>query len=143
MRIFVESSGWINLMVPERKHYTEAQNFFNQGLANDYKFFTSNIAIGYAVSTIKNELNAEVAFQFYDIVEEAHLGAYLRVLWIGRRTQKEALRLMRKYPKLPLGLYDFANVVLMNRRRIPTIFSFNTAYGELGLKVVPGGNWSL
>jgi len=137
MRIFIDSTAWVNLGDPGQAYHQAAQKFLMSALENDYQFYTSNISLGNALSILKSNVGADQAFHFYDIVEEAYLGAHLSILWVGRRTQKEAIRLMRRYPELTLDLNDFANIVLMTRRRIPLIFSFKKEYEDLGLKVVP------
>lgn len=137
MKIFIDDSAWVQLLNPTAPHHQAITDAFSRALQNDDKLFTHNIAIGIALSEIKRDLGFSVAWKFNEIIEEAYTGTHLTILWIGRRNQKEAVRLMRKHAELPLGLYDFASYILMKRRRINTILSLRGGYNQLELKVLP------
>ncbi|RMI12897.1 MAG: hypothetical protein D6681_06275 [Calditrichaeota bacterium] len=137
MKIFVDVRGWVELIDSQASHHPAVKESFGQALKNGDHFFTHNVAVGMAMDEIKRRCGAEAAVKFSEIIEEAHTGAHLSILWVGRRTQKEALRLARKYIHRDLGVYDCVALVLMNRRRIRTILTTNPAYDELGLKVIP------
>ena len=77
------------------------------------------------------------ANKFYGIIDAAYTGAHLSILWIGRRSQKEAVWLMRKHSDIDLDLYDFACLIMMRRRRIRTIMSTKPQYKQLQLNVIP------
>ena len=137
MKIFIDDSAWVQLLDTNALHHQAVTDAFSRALQDDDKLFTHNIAIGIALSEIKRDLGFTVAWKFNEIIEEAYTGTHLTILWIGRRNQKEAMRLMRKHAELPLGLYDFASYILMKRRRISTILSLRSGYNQLELKVLP------
>jgi predicted nucleic acid-binding protein len=136
-KIFIDESAWYAIIDDKVSSHNQITENFNSALKEGTKFFTSNIATGNAITRIKLNLSTEISLQFNEILEDSHLGNYLRIMWIGRRTQKEAIRLMRKHTQLPLQLYDFAHVVLMERRRINTILSEQAEFKKLGLRVLP------
>lgn len=131
-KIFIDQTAWYALLDKNDEFHGDITRKFNIALDDDAKLFTSNIAIGEAMSRLKENLATDVALKFNEIVEEAHLGNHLRILWIGRRTQKEAIRAMRKNADVPLHLYDFAHIVLMEKRRIKNILSTKAAFADLG-----------
>ncbi|NIW78602.1 MAG: hypothetical protein GWN16_03685 [Calditrichae bacterium] len=90
-----------------------------------------------ALSEIKKKLGDNIAGKFHETIEEAYTGTHLKILWIGRRTQKEAVRQMRRNATISLHVYDFASFVLMNKRRIHSILTTKSGFNELGLKVIP------
>lgn len=135
-KIFLDETSWYAIMDRNAGNHQFYAGRFATELKEETKFFTSNIAIGNTISKIKNNLNADLSVKFSEILDDAHLGNHLRILWIGRRTQKEALRWMRKHPQLSLHLYDFAHAVLMERRRINTILSEQVEFKKLGYTVV-------
>lgn len=137
MKIFVDETAWVNLLLPGSPFHSEVAREFDRAIKNGDKLFTHNIAVGIALSEVKNTMGIGLAARFNEIIEEAYTGAYLHILWVGRRTQKEAVRLFRKEAYLSLGLYDFAAYVFMKRRRIQTIITTKTAFGKLGFKVIP------
>lgn len=136
-KIFVDETAWYAIMDNKAANHVEVIEQFDFSLNDGTKFFTSNIAVGNTVSRIKANLGVELSLKFNTIMEEAHLGNHLRILWIGRRTQKEAMRLMRKHPQISLPMYDFAHAVLMEKRRVNTIMSEHIEFKKLGYTVLP------
>ncbi len=137
MKIFVDETGWIQLLHVKAPFHRQVAGEIERAVHNGDTLFTHNIAVGEALSEIKKNLGSEVAGKFTDVIEEAYTGAYLNILWIGRRTQKEAVRMFRRSPEVPLGLYDFAASIFMKRRRIRMIITTKKAFAQLGLKVLP------
>lgn len=136
-KIFVDETAWYAIVDDKDSNHNQITEKLNSALKEGTKFFTSNIAIGNTISRIKLDLNTELSFRVNEILEDSHLGNYLRIMWIGRRTQKEAIRLMRKHAQISLQLYDFAHVVLMERRGINTILSQHTEFKKMGYRVLP------
>lgn len=137
MKTFVDQSAWIALVNPQTPTETRIANEFERALSEGDRLFTHNIAIGNAMSEIKKQHGAVVANKFYEIVDAAYSGAHLSMLWIGRRTQKEAVWLMKKHSSLDLDLYDYACFILMRRRRLRTILTTKPDYKQLQLSVIP------
>jgi predicted nucleic acid-binding protein len=139
-KIFIDETAWYAIIDSNTVNHSSITEKFNLALEEGTKFFTSNISVGNTINRIKDNLNFDSSLKFNEIVEDAHTGNYLRVMWIGRRTQKDAIRLMRKHSKISLQLYDFANAVLMERRGINSILSDRVEFKKLGYRVLPETN---
>ena len=136
-KMFIDETAWYAIIDRNASNHNHITERFNAALKEGSKFFTSNIAVGNTITRIKLNLSTELSLKFNEIIEDAHLGNYLRVMWIGRRTQKEAIRLLRKHSQISLQLYDFAHTVLMERRGINTILSEHREFKKLGFRVLP------
>lgn len=136
-KIFIDDTGWFAIMDNKARNHAFFAEELQFALNSETKLFTSNISIGNTISRIRSELSIELSIKYNEIVEDAHLGNHLRILWIGRRTQKEAVRFMRKHPNLSLHLYDFAHAVLMEKRRINTLLSDRIEFKKLGYTILP------
>ena len=137
MRIFIDQTAWTHLLNPRLPLHPAIVKEFNRALTSGDHFFTHNIAVGLALSEIKRTLGNETAVKFNEIIDEAHTGAHLSILWVGRRTQKDAIWMMRKHPDLQLDVFDFACCTLMKRRRIRTIMTTKIAYKQMRLNIIP------
>ncbi len=137
MKIFIDEMAWLAMTDVGNPLHQPIKEQLLHYLNGGESFYTTNIIIGNVVSRLKQELGATKANRFYDILEEAWLGTHLHVLWIGRRTQKDAVKLFKKFPDSQLSLFDCANVVLMNRRNIRFILTTNSAYSKMGFKLMP------
>ena len=89
------------------------------------------------ISYLKKNKSTSEALRIYEIIEEAWLGTYLHVLWIGRRTFRDAVKMFAKFPDSGFTIFDFANVLLMNRRNIRFILTTHKEYDEYGFKIIP------
>lgn len=137
MKIFLDEVAWIQISDAKASHHRRFQEELRRALDTGDRLFTTNIAVGLALSHIKRECGMQIATRFNETIENAYTGTHLGIIWIGRRTQKEAVRLLRKYPDLDLGIYDFAAYQLMKRRRVNTILTNKIAFRQLGLQVIP------
>jgi predicted nucleic acid-binding protein len=137
MKLFVDQSAWLAIFDPKTEPQKAVYNVFEESLANDVKILTHNVAIGLALSDIKKTHGHLLANKFYETIEAAHTGAHMSILWVGRRTQKDAVWLMRKHSNLDLDLYDFASYVLMKRRRLHNILTTKQDFKELNVTVLP------
>lgn len=137
MKIFLDEIAWITLSDKKLELYNSMKEQFQYYLDGGHSFYTTNVIAANVISQIKEKQGVQRASNFYQILEEAWLGTHLHFLWIGRRTQRDAVKLFKKFPDYQLSLFDFANVVLMNRRNIRFIMTTNETYGKMGFKVVP------
>lgn len=137
MKIFIDAVAWLALADSQHEIHHQIKEQFKYYLDGGHGFYTTNIIVGNVISQIKREQGAQIASRFSEIMEEAWLGTHLRYFWIGRRTQRDALRLFRKSSDSGLTLFDCANIVLMNRRNIRFIMTTNTGYSQMGFKIVP------
>ncbi|MFZ0390390.1 MAG: PIN domain-containing protein [Calditrichia bacterium] len=137
MKIFLDEAAWLALADNNHPLHQPVRENFKHFLDEGDSIYTTNVVVGQVLSHIKMNQGFSDANRFYDVVEEAWLGAHLHMLWIGRRTQKDAMKLFRKFPDSNLSLFDCANVVLMNRRNIRFIITENSAYSKMGFKIVP------
>ena len=137
MRIFVDRIAWIALADKDDPNHSIFKEQFKYYLDGGHNFYTTNVIVGNVISHIKETQGGVRANKFYDILEEAWLGTHLHFLWIGRRTQRDAVKLFKKFPEEKLSLFDAANIVLMNRRNIRFIMTTNSAYSKMGFKMIP------
>ncbi len=137
MRIFIDRIALIALSNKEDPNHSVFKEQFKYYLDGGHNFYTTNVIVGNVISHIKETQGGVRANKFYDILEEAWLGTRLHFLWIGRRTQRDAVKLFKKFPEDKLSLFDAANIVLMNRRNIRFIMTTNSAYSKMGFKMIP------
>ncbi len=137
MKVFIDETGWLALLEASHPEHPVVQKTFKELLEGNHRFYTTNVVIGNVVAQLKAQRGAQEALRFYEIIEEAWLGTYLHVLWIGRRTFRDALKLFAKYPKSVFTVFEFANVLLMNRRNIRFVLTTKFEYDEFGFKIIP------
>jgi predicted nucleic acid-binding protein len=137
MKIFIDEIAWVILEDEAHPLHHQFSEQFKYYLDGGHGFYTTNIIYGNAIWQVKKQFGVSNALRFSEILEEAWLGTHLHFLWIGRRTQRDALKLFKKFPEEPFSIFDFANVVLMNRRNIRFIMTTNQVYSKMGFKIVP------
>ncbi len=137
MKIFMDEMAWLAMADQNHPLHNSVKEHFKLELDSGNRFYTTNVIIGNTISYLKQNKGAQEANRFYDILEEAWLGTHLHVMWFGRRTHKDAIKLFKKFPDSQLSFFDCVNVVLMNRRNIRFIMTSNTAYSKMGFKIIP------
>ncbi len=137
MKIFIDESGWFALLDETNPHHMKMQKAFKEFLEGNHRFYTTNVIVGNVISKLKESQGTREALRIYEIIEEAWLGTYLHVLWIGRRTFRDALKMFAKFPESNFSLFDFANILLMNRRNIRFILTIKKGYDDFGFKILP------
>jgi predicted nucleic acid-binding protein len=138
MKVFIDQTAWLQIVNPKATYHQIFQDELNKALVKGDRLFTHNVAVGLAFGEILKTLGSIIAGKFNEIIEDAYTGTHLNILWISRRTQKEAVRMLRKQPDLGLDVYDFAACILMRRRRIQTVITTKNGFNSLELKVIPG-----
>jgi predicted nucleic acid-binding protein len=137
MKIFIDEIAWVILGDDSHPLHHQFSEQFKYYLDGGHGFYTTNIIYGNAIWQLKKQYGVSKALRFSEILEEAWLGTHLHFLWIGRRTQRDALKLFKKFPEEQFSIFDFANIVLMNRRNIRFIMTTNQVYSKMGFKIVP------
>jgi predicted nucleic acid-binding protein len=137
MKIFIDEIAWLAIVDNNHSLHLPMKEQLKYFLDGGHRFYTTNVIIGNTVSKIKKSKGVNKAIQFYNILDEAWVGTHLHFLWIGRRTQRDATKLFKKFPESKLSLFDFANIVLMNRRNIRFIMTDNPDYDKMGFKRIP------
>ncbi len=136
MKTFIDTSAWLAIVNKNDPAHSQFTGEFQRLLEEGDRLYTTNVAIGQVLSELSN-LDREKAFRFHEIVEEAWFGTHLHIMWIGRKTQWDALKMWRRFAHLKLDVFDFASVILMNRRNIRQILTRNKDFYELGFKILP------
>ena len=88
MKIFVDESAWIRLLDPTAAYHKQFVEEFESAIDKGDRLVTHNIAVGTALSEVKNRMGMELAGKFNEVIEEAYTGAHLNILWIGRRADR-------------------------------------------------------
>lgn len=137
MKLFLDETAWTQIIDKSGQYHSEVFEKFAAALKKGDHLFTHNIAVGLALTQLREEHGLLMANKFNEIIDEAHKGTYLNILWVGRRTQKDAGRSMRSNPEIELSIFDFAAYNLMKRRRIHRILTTKNAFKKLGFEVIP------
>jgi len=137
MTCYIDASAWQAILNKNDVHHEAAAEYFRELLENNSKLVTNNRAVDEALVAIKQEVGADFAQKFLNIIDESVLTVNLRTDWISRRLRRNALHQFVKNtdPAVTLEhLYIFETV---KRKKVDILFSFDKNLQFLGLPLMP------
>jgi len=137
MTCFVDASAWLAILDKSDPHHQDARKYFEQLLEKDSKLVTNNIAIDETINRLKMKSGAEMAREFYNIIDESILTINLRMDWISRRIRKNALNHFLKSKEGDLQLRHFLIFETIKRKRVDIVFTFDRAFRLFDLPLMP------
>lgn len=137
MKIFIDKGAWLALSTSGDSDHAKFRDAFKNLLEEGHRFYTTNVVIGEVLDELKKRVGSDKAHHLYEIIEEAWFGTHLHILWIGRKTQWDAIKMWKRSPDSSLSVFDFASIILMNRRNIRVIMAKNMEFSEFGFKIIP------
>ncbi|MCK5075371.1 MAG: PIN domain-containing protein [Calditrichia bacterium] len=135
MRIMVDQTFWLSLLDENDQNHAKSQKIFSDILAENNTLYITNYIFNETVFQIRKNFsnNQEEILQIF---EDAIHNNYLKILFIGRITQKDINRFWKKYPDWPFQPLDLANISIMKKRFIPSMLSWRQEYKDLNINVL-------
>ena len=131
-RIFVDADAFVALLDKKDPSHRPAKKLNNQIEKANYTAFTSNFAIGEAITVISQNASHKLAIAFGEKV----FANEIFIIDVNRRHQIAALKKFSTQKSKNARFTDFVNMVLMDELGIETIFSFDKHYQKGGYKLL-------
>jgi predicted nucleic acid-binding protein len=135
VRILIDQTFWVALIDPSNDLYEKSQEIFKEILAeNNQLYVTSfifNEILKYIRTNLKNQED-ELIKIFYDALDSN----YLKMINLGRITQRETLKLWKKNPSWPYHPFDLANVFVIKRRFFSGFLTWRKEYKEFNINIL-------
>lgn len=135
MRVLVDHSFWIALMDPENEHYEKSQDVFKEIMGENHQLYVTSFILNEVLYYIRKNLKdkeEELTSVFYDALESN----YLKLINLGRITQRETLKFWKKHPDWPYHPFDLANVFVIKRRFFNGFLTWRPEYKEFNINIL-------
>lgn len=134
--VFIDSSGFIALVDKVDKRYTRAKELYETIKNEHAAIYTSVTVLSEVITRARYKLGTKVAQTLLQFILKEEKYGFLTILWIEKAELKIIGQIMKKFPLIELSFTDAHIYWLMKRYKISAIFSFDSDFVKMGLKVL-------
>lgn len=133
--IFIDTSAWYALVDASDTNHPLASAFLTKALANYREMVSTNHVIGESYTLIRLRLGHTIASEFLRNIAKARR---LRHIFVSEEMEREAYKLLERYPDQPYSFVDGASYIAMRQHGISDCFAFDNLFIAVGFRVLPG-----
>lgn len=135
--IFIDTSGFVSVMVESDQYFKDASPFFRRSLAQYTPLITTNLVIAEAYPLIRRFSCHKNAMRFLEIIAEGSRNNYLEVSYTTAYHYQKAEDLLKKYQEHDLSLVDAVNMMIMKENGLSRVFGFDSHFRLEGYLLIP------
>lgn len=137
MKIFIDSSAFISLLVSDQITHKQAASVFS-GFRESHTFlYTSNYVLTECYTWMIYRDGLHIAKGLKAMVDVAEKQGYLDVFWVDDLISEEAWPYFVKFSEHKLSYTDVTSYLLVKKFRLDGIFTFDEGFKKVGLPVKP------
>jgi|ERR1700723_883632 len=130
--VFIDSAGFIGLHVPDDACHQAALDCVDQTLRYS-RLYTSSAVISETIGNIqRNHLLDQQNLQ--DLISDLLVEGWITLLAVDDAVSTKSLQMVKEKQDRRFSFVDAANIVLMEKHQIDTIFSFDTFYDGVSVR---------
>ncbi len=133
--VFVDSSAWAGLFLPNDQHHKEAVALFERLNEERRPLVTSTDVLSESVTLIRRRGSHAAALRLWELLERG-VEAELIPVDQGLRTQARAR--FHKYPDHVLSFTDCTSFAIMDDLKILEALTFDADFRKAGFRTLPG-----
>jgi len=134
--VFIDSSAFIALVDKVDKRYTRAKELYETIKNEHAAIYTSVTVLSEVITRARYKLGTKVAQTLLKFILKEEKYGFLTILWIEKAELKIIGQIMKKFPLIELSFTDAHIYWLMKRYKISAIFSFDSDFVKMNLKVL-------
>ena len=138
MKVFIDTSGFIARYHSKDEHHNAAMDYLKNiesGEAGVRKLYTSDYVIDETVTTI---FARTASFELAKKCGEAIVSSKaVERLTVDEETFRQAWEFFKERGDIGLSFTDATSAVLVRKRGIDAVFSFDNHFAKIGLLMVP------
>lgn len=132
-QILVDSDAFVGRFYGDDPHHKKALSTFAELEERGELLVTTSLVVAETATVLSHRSGQVLARRFLDVLRRSKLS----VIHIDERLQHEATEVFVAQNARGSSFTDCANVAVMRRFHIPTVFSFDKAYGkQFGVKLM-------
>jgi predicted nucleic acid-binding protein len=129
-RVFVDTSGFLGLLVAEDAAHPRAKALFEQARDQGWRLVTTNAVVveSYSLFLVRTRDRRRSALAFLDAIRHDDV----RIERVRKRDEELAESLVRRHEDKTYSLCDALSFVVMERLRISEAIAFDRHFREYG-----------
>ncbi|MCL4515635.1 MAG: PIN domain-containing protein [Firmicutes bacterium] len=137
MKVFVDTSAWYAIAVPEDQFHLLARDALIDLIKSGAEFFTTNLVVSETYTLILRRFGNRRALTYLDFIGRQEAEGITRIITVDRETEKEAQLLLQKYSDQSFSYVDAVSAVVALELSLEMIFSFDKHFAILGFARIP------
>lgn len=137
MIVFIDTSGWIAIMVKKDRNYGKASEYFEALLSSGASLLTSNYVISETYTRLRYDVGHREAVRFHRIVQRAKDEKKLKVVYADEKIEAEAWKIFERYSDQVFSFVDCTSFVMCRKNRVDEVFAFDKDFIIAGFVVKP------
>lgn len=135
MNVFVDSSGFIGLLVEKDKFHKEATEFLAKSKQEGLSFITSNFILCEVYDYLRGMVGKDIAVSFYKFLASDLKG--IKLTRVFTHDEKLAWKYFVELPGRGTSFTDCTSFAVMKRLGLKDAFTFDQGFRKAGFKMVP------
>ncbi|GAB4181017.1 MAG: hypothetical protein Kow00108_17650 [Calditrichia bacterium] len=135
MRILVDQSFWISVVDKNDKLHEKSVQILKDILSENHQLYITSFIYNELLYYIRKNL-PDAESRLFNIFQEALENNYLKLINLGRLSQREAIRLWSKHTDWPYKPGDLSNLFIMKRRFINSILTWRNEYKSFNINIL-------
>lgn len=136
-RIFIDTSGWIELSLKGEIHHQIVTDYFLKEQKAGSKFFTCDYVLDETFTRLLTSQSFPAAKKFKLLVEKAGEVRQLLTLWTDTTLFKKAWSYFVKFHEHKLSFTDSLIVAIVKDFKLNEVLSLDQGFKKVGLNVRP------
>jgi len=133
VQVLIDSDAFVGWMLAKDAHHQQTVQIFERLIEDQVAIATTNLVVGETATVLSHRQGQALAKTFLDQVIEA---SDFPIIFIDEDLHQQALDIFKQQTKRGISLTDCANVAVIQRFGITSIFSFDRFYTkEFGLNL--------
>lgn len=136
-RVFVDTSGWIELLLKRELHHQQVADFFIKELEAGSKFFTNDYVLDEAWTRLVTHQSFSSAKALRDKTAEAQKNRQLAILWTDEILFNKAWQNFEKFREHRLSFTDAIIATITRDLKIDEILTLDEGFKKIGFVIRP------
>lgn len=136
-RVFVDTSGWIELLLKGELHHKKVVGYFTKELETGSSFFTNDYVLDEAWTRLATSQSFSSAKALRDKTAEAQKNRQLAILWTDETLFNRAWQTFAKFREHKLSFTDAVIATIAKDLKIDQILTLDEGFKKIGFVIRP------
>lgn len=137
MTCFVETGGWISVLVEQDQYHGAGRNYWQAMIDLGAKLVTTDYIIDEVITRLRYDQGHKTSVAFLDLVHAAEVEGDLFVARINPGLWAEGEAIFRRYGDAKLSFTDCTSFAFLRRCPTDEVFGFDSHFEMMGFELQP------
>jgi predicted nucleic acid-binding protein len=137
LKLFVDTGGWLSVVIEADQHHIEGAKYFETAIRNGGRLITTDYVLDEAITRLAYDHGHRVATQFMTGIHDSVECGHLELKLIDKADWDAAEILFRQYKDVKLSFTDCTSFAAMRNLGLNAVFGFDAHFAMMGFQINP------